>query len=74
MENSSTMTAAQKNTTFARLDQVCRVIINCVLPLCITIAIYIKKSSAVAEMGDRGTIDMGRKEGATVPLLRGGVS
>jgi len=28
------------------------------------------KSSAIAEMGDRVTIDMGRKEGAAVPLSR----
>ena len=31
------------------------------------------KSSAVAEMGDRGhNIDMRRKEGAAVPISRGG--
>ena len=31
----------------------------------------IKKSSAVTEMGDRGQINMDRKEGAAVPLSPG---
>jgi len=42
------------------------------LVLCNTKLIYLYKSSASAEMGDRlATIDMGRKLGAAVPLWRG---